>query len=282
MSLFILFFIAGIILLIVTAFTNLTEFNPLYTMLATFTKLRYYELLFTSAILSFAAAICFIIIWGISKFTTVNSKITVSLAVIVAVLFCSMIIPKGINAYSNYSEKGVYTDITKDYEKPDDDYLKFFPYFDEIMNLTEAIPYYSLNEYSLNDSVLRTSQVYNDIADENADRITITIDYFKSDKSYLMSKYENEKLLYETTDENGNKLRTSKIKKQNYEDNECLIILLYSEKRFIIKGSDFYFSAIVQDDSNVLDIDEVEFVDFAEEQFELIADTDIFTTMPSF
>lgn len=281
-SLSILFFLVGIILFIASTLTNLTEFNSLYTINTGFTQLRYYEFLIISVILSFISAVCFLIIWALSKFTALSSKITVLLAIIIAIIFCSVLITFGINAYSNYSEKGVYTDITKDYEKPNDDYLKFFPYFDEVTNLTETVPYYSLNEYSLNDSVLRTSQIYNDIADENTENITITIDYFESDKSYLMSKYESEKLLYETSDENGNGLNADNTVKQNYKNYECLVIFLDSEKRFIIKDSNFYFSVIVQDESNMLDIDEEKFVSFSEKQFELMSDTDIFAAMPSF
>lgn len=281
-SLFALFFIAGIVLLVITlGVINLTEFNPLYTMLAGYTQLRYYELFLTASMLSFASSICFLIIWAISKFTNADRKITVSLAVIIAIVFCSVLISKGINAYSNYCEKSVYTDIFKVYEKPDDNVMEFFPNFDDITNSTATDPYYSLSECSLNNSVLRTSQIFNDIADENGSRIAITIDYFKSDKYYLMSKYKSEKLLYEITDENGNELKSSEIKKQNYKNNECLIILLDTEKRLIIKGSDFYFSAIVQDDINILDIDEKEFVDFAKKQFELMSDTKIFEDMPS-
>lgn len=277
-----MFFIAGIVLLIISATANLTAFNPLYTMFAGFTQLRYYEFWLISSVSSFISAVCFMIIWAVSRLTSVSGKITNSSAIIVAVLFCITLLAVGVNAYDNYSEKGVYTDISTDYEKPDEKYTEFFPYFDEIMDLTNSVPYYSLNEYRLNDSVLRTSQLYSDIAEENAKSVTITIDYFESGKPYLMSKYENEKLLYENSDENGNALSTDNIVKQDYQGNECLLILLKSEKRFIIKDEDFYFSAIIQDESNALNLSEDEFTAFAAEQFELIANTDVFDEMPSF
>ena len=162
----VLFFIAGIVLLIILATANLTAFNPLYTMFSGFTQLRYYGLWFILSISSFISAVCFFVIWVVTRFTSVSSKITGAFAIIIAVLFCITLSSASVNAYINYSEKGVYTDIAKDYEKPDEEYMAFFPYFDEITDSTNAVPYYSLNEYRLNDSVLRTSQVYSDIADE--------------------------------------------------------------------------------------------------------------------
>ena len=282
LSFSILFFIAGMILLIVSAMANLSAFNPLYTMFAAFPQLQYYELFLISAVSSFISAICFIVIWAVSRFTLVNRKITAASAIIVSALFCITISALGINAYDNYSEKGVYTDITADYEKPDEKYMDFYPYFDEITNSTGAVPYYSLNEYRLNDSILRTSQVYSDIVGENAKEVTITIDYFESGKSYLMSKYESEKLLYESTDENGNVISSDNIVEKDYKGHECLIILLDSEKRVIIKDDDFYLSAIIQDDSNLLNLNEAEFTSFAFEQFELFANTEAFDDMQSF
>lgn len=281
-ALFILFFIAGMVLLLISAITNLTAFNPLYTMYAGFTKLRYYELYLISTVASFISAICFMIIWAVSRFTSVSGKITGLFAVAVAVLFCVTVSVFGINAYNNYSEKGVYTDISMDYEKPDEKYMAFFPYFDEITDLTGAVPYYSLMEYRLNDSVLRTAQVYSDIAEENAKSVTVTIDYFESDKQYLMSKYESEKFLYENSDENGNALYTDSIVTQDYKGHECLLITLETEKRFIIKDDDFYFSAIVQDEFDLLNLSEEEFTAFACEQLELIAGTDVFDDLQSF
>lgn len=278
----VLFFIAGIVLLIILATANLTAFNPLYTMFSGFTQLRYYGLWFILSISSFISAVCFFVIWVVTRFTSVSSRITGAFAIIIAVLFCITLSSASVNAYINYSEKGVYTDIAKDYEKPDEEYMAFFPYFDEITDSTNAVPYYSLNEYRLNDSVLRTSQVYSDIADENAKDVTITIDYFTSDKWYLMSKYESEKLLSENSDENGNAISSDNIVEKDYKGHECLIILLNSEKRVIIKDDDFYFSAIVQDDSNVLNLNESEFTSFAFEQFDLIANTDAFDDMQSF
>lgn len=278
--LFILFFIAGTVFLIISSITNLSEFNPLYTLLAGFSQLRYYELFLTLSLSSFICSVCFIIIWVIARFTTLNNKITAFFAILIAVLFCVTNSLAGINAYENFSEKGVYTDITKDYEKPDEKYMPFFPYCDKLAECTNTIPYYSLNQYKMNGSFLRTAQIFNDLVDDDLDKVTITVDYFESDKTYMMSKYNSEKFLYETTDELGNTLSPDDIVKNTYDGNECLLIFLDTEKRCIIKGENFYYSAIVQDEANMLNINEKEFTSFAYQEFDLISTTDLYNGMP--
>lgn len=282
LSLSVIFLISGMVFLIVCSMENLTEFNPLYTFTTGgFTKLRYYELFLTLAVSLLICAVCFLIIWIVSKFTRINGKFTAVTAILVVALFCSSAGYAGINALNNYSEKGVYTDISDDYQQPAEEYLEFFPYFDDMKKITDAVPYYSLTEYKLNNSILRTSQIYTDSVDENAADITVTTDYFESNKSYMMTKYTAEKIFYETTDEYGNTLNSSSITERDYEDHKLIMILLETEKRFIIKNDAFYFSIIIQDNSNSLNINEEEFVNLAIEQFELISDSNVFNNMPN-
>lgn len=272
----IVFLITGIVFLIISATRNLSTFNSLYTMLSGFTQLRYYELFLMLAISSFICFILLIIIWAISKFTIINTKITTISAIIIIILFLAITIFNGINVYKNYSEKGIYTDITQEsYQKPDDIYSDYFPYTDSIIKSTGAIPYYSLQEYELNNSVLKTSQMYSDIANENMKNITITIDYFESNKEYMMSKYNAEKYLYETADESGNTITSENIHNKAYKNYHYAVIILKTEKRFIMKDSNFYFSVIVQEDTDSLKINEKEFVDFSLKQFELFKTGDI-------
>lgn len=278
--LFILFFIAGIVFIIITSFQNLSEFNPLYTMLSGFSQLRYYELFLTLSLSSFICSVCFITIWVIARYNNLNNKVTAFFAILIAVLFCVTNSLAGFNAYKNFSEKGVCTDITKESEKPDEKYMPFFPYCDKIAECTNNIPYYSLDQYKMNGTILRTAQIFYDSADDDSDGITITVDYFESDKTYMMSKYNSEKYWYETTDELGNTLSPKDIVKNTYDGNDCLLIFLDTEKRCIIKGENFYYSAIVQDEANMLNINEKEFTSFAYQEFDLISTTDLYNGMP--
>ena len=58
------------------------------------------------------------------------------------------------------------------------------------------------------------------------------------------------------------------------------MIILSTEKRFIIKDDNFYFSMSVQDDSNSLNLDDNEFAQLCCEQFELFSDSDNFKNLP--
>ena len=82
-----------------------------------------------------------------------------------------------------------------EYQTPDDEYLKFYPFTD----INEPAPYYLLNVYELDGSVLRTAQMFTDAVGDGFADVTVTTDYFKSDKLYMMSKYKGEKIFYETT-----------------------------------------------------------------------------------
>lgn len=278
----VLFFLSGVIFLIISLFSNISEFSPLFTLTTGgFTKLRYYELFLTLAVTSLAGGVCFFIIWLCARLTKSKHKVIfASAAVVIVLLFCSFNAFAGYNAVNNYTEKGVYTDFSADYQQPDE-YLKFFPLTDKFIDITEFMPYYSLCEYRINGSVLRTSQMFSDSTDENFSDITVTADYFESDKSYMMTKYEAEKVFCETVDENGNNIDQNCIKVSEYKNHLCLIITLDSEKRLIIKDDNFYFSFAIQDSSNSLNISEDEFANLGREQFELMANTNDFENMPN-
>lgn len=275
----VLFFFSGLVFLIVSYVLNISEFNSLsiLLMLDGFTKLRYYELILSLSVSSFIAGVFSLIILISSLLIKSKKKaVFVSASLVIVLLFCVFNSFAAYNAVNNYSEKGVYTDIMNEYQTPDDEYLKFYPFID----INEPAPYYSLNVYELDGSVLRTAQMFTDAVGDGFADVTVTTDYFESDKLYMMSKYKGEKIFYETTDEYFEELSPDSIKEYEYENYKCFMIILSTEKRFIIKDDNFYFSISVQDDSNSLNLDNNEFAQLCCEQFELFSDSDNFKKLP--
>lgn len=279
----VLFFLSGVIFLVVSLFSNISEFSPLFSMTTGgFTQLRYYELFLALAVSSLVCGVCFFIVWLCAKLTKSKQKVIyASAAVVIAVLFFTFNAFAAYNAVNNYTEKSIYTDFADDYQQPDDEYIKFFPLADKFIDITEFMPYYSLSEYEINGSVLRTSQMFSDSTDESFSDISVTVDYFESDKSYMMTKYEAEKVFCETVDENGNNIDQNRIKESEYKNHLCLTITLDAEKRLIIKDDNLYFSFTIQDSSNSFNISEDEFVELGCEQFELMANSKNFENMPN-
>lgn len=275
----VLFFFSGLVFLIVSYVLNISEFNSLSILLMSdgFTKLRYYELILSLSVSSFIAGVFSLIILIISLLIKSKKKaVFVSASLVIVLLFCVFNSFAAYNAVNNYSEKGVYTDIMNEYQTPGDEYLKFYPFTD----INEPAPYYSLNVYELDGSVLRTAQMFTDAVGDGFADVTVTTDYFESDKLYMMSKYKGEKIFYETTDEYFEELSPDSIKEYEYENYKCFMIILSTEKRFIIKDDNFYFSISVQDDSNSLNLDDNEFAQLCCEQFELFSDSDNFKKLP--
>lgn len=278
-ALTVLFFFSGLVFLIVSYVLNISEFNSLSILLMSdgFTKLRYYELILSLSVSSFIAGVFSLIILISSLLIKSKKKAAfVSASLVIVLLFCVFNSFAAYNAVNNYSEKGVYTDIMNEYQTPDDEYLKFYPFID----INEPAPYYSLNVYELDGSVLRTAQMFTDAIGDGFADVTVTTDYFESDKPYMMSKYKGEKIFYETTDEYFEELSPDSIKEYEYENYKCFMIILSTEKRFIIKDDNFYFSMSVQDDSNSLNLDDNEFAQLCCEQFELFSDSDNFKNLP--
>lgn len=266
----ILFGIAGVVFIIL--FVTKTVSGTSYIYIDT-PQLRYLTLFLRLSVASCSSAVFLIIAFMIAKAKFTEKAFFFVSLVISAAIFCGISAPAVNAAINDYSEHSIYTDIQKESDEPEAVYLKYFPYFNEIKKKTDAAPYFSLNEYSIENSTLKSSQIYNSGAGEY--NIIITTDYFETDKAYLINKYTAEKGSIELYDEELNELPAGTIKKREFKGYNCYVTTLKTEKRFKIQEDNYYFTLTVTDDHNVLGIDEAAFLELGISQFELLRNEEI-------
>lgn len=234
-------------------------------------KLRYITLFLDISVISFAASIPFIVLYIIDARYFLNTKTFSSIFIVVLVVFCMSVLYFVDSTQDNYNEYSVYS--IDDTDIPNENIKKFLPYYDSISAIIESNPDYSFSSYSNDHSCYINSQtnyyLYNDLNEPAS--LGNTVEYFKTDKSYMMGKYIAEKVFLYSLDEDGNIIPNRSVK--HYEDGELYydVITLKTEKRFITKRDDFFFSFVIQD-NNILDISDEEFISMGLEQFSNMAE----------
>lgn len=263
----ILSFTTALVFLMLSGVKNISEFSPLSF---DYSQLRYIDLFLSLCIASFVAAILFFATYAIGKLKYFGRSFFAISLVVTVIVFTAVTAPNAVTAVKDYSEYAVYTDIQKDEDIPVEKYIDYFPCFDKIYNATGFTPYFSISEYKLGTSILKTSQLFNNDGSPDAKDLGITIDYFETDKSYLMSKYQFEKSAVETTDEEGNPLPASTVQQENYGGYMCNITVLKTEKRLKIQGENYYFTLTVDDEANDLQMDNNALLQLGISQLELL------------
>ncbi|MFR5875702.1 MAG: hypothetical protein ACLUFN_04360 [Eubacterium sp.] len=238
---------------------NISEFSPFISGIS---NLKYIPLFFKLSVMSFAISILFIILYVVTVKSFLNQKIVNVFIIILLILFCSITLPSIISTESNYDEFSVFDDSNK----PRKNVEEFFPYYDFIADNTEYVPYYSFSKYSINGNTYISSQIFSyenesDMIDSNS--VSITIDYFESNKDYMMGKYNAEKSFLYSSDENGKALPSDLIQHGNADGYQYDVIILNNEKRFIIEKDNYYFTLVLEN----MDITNEEFIVLGLEQF---------------
>lgn len=261
--LFILFFIAGCVLLILFAAKNLSEYVP---MVSGLTNLLYLPMFLFGGLSAFVASVLFLALRLIQIKTDIVTKIFVPILIVLLggfVLFNAVNIVKCCNAYDEETYFTEMVDTDEDRRSPEEKIEKLFPYYADIEKIIGYKPYYAFSKYTLGNTVYQIAQT--DCSSIEG-TFTFTTEYFETDKSYLSGKFLSEKEVHRLTDENGEKLNSSAIKKGNYGNIEYDLIEQSTEKLIIISTESYFFLFNYQDSKNLLNLSKEDFIETAFEQ----------------
>lgn len=166
---------------------------------------------------------------------------------------------------STFAEITVYGDK----DRPDENYIQFFSYYDLLCEKSKNYPYYSLSKYTIDDSTYVSSQNYV-FTDDHEDSLSVNIDYFETDHKYLMNRYKFEKSIFYSVDENGNEIAKTQIDHELRDGSYYDVICLETQKRMIVQNGSYYFTLSIEDPQNVFKMDRESFIEFGYRELKLL------------
>lgn len=259
LSLFVFCVLMGLYL-----FSNLSEYVP---MSPGITNLMYLPMFLWGSVSSFVLSVIFLALILIQIKTDINIKIFVAVVVVILVVFCSFNVSNIIKNIKSFDEE-TYFSAMNDMDimsSPNEKIAKFFPYYSKMEKNAKQTPYYAFSTYKLNETIYRVYQIECNDYENNC---SFTAEYLSTDKQYLLNKFNSEKSIYYSIDENGEQLNSSLIKHESYNGIEYDIIEQSTEKMILFSNENYYFLFHYQDSMNILDLSTQTFKELAFEQFE--------------
>lgn len=265
LTFFILFLISGIVFIALFFTNNIADSASART--GGLSDLRNMQMYYTVSMASFAASAILLVLFLVERKFFLNTKLFAVIFATIIIIFGVTSIPSIVSAVNGYEEYSVFTDMYEYDTSPGEENKKFFPYYDTYED-RGLEPYYSLTKETINNSKYISTQLFSDLVspdEEDVNTQMIDIDYFKTDKGYLMSKYISEKMYLYIDSDTGETIPDENIKNGNAGSVNYSLIKSGSV-RFVIQGDNYYFSIYINDD-NLTDDD---IISLGLEQFEIM------------
>jgi hypothetical protein len=264
----VMFIISGFVFTILLGSNYISEIIPFHS---GFSSLEYINLFFSLMVSSYAVGIVLLCAYIILKLKRLGSKFFVIILALTIIPFIVVNVYVGVSDISSYSEEGM-SNFGNVSDGLNEAYSEYFPCYYDMVDDDLALPYYFLYEYKIKNSVYRISQITTDgvVEDGKYKDKAISVEYFETDKPYLLSKYKSEKYFIESLDDDGNDLDTSNIKEIQYEGYTCSVTILDTSQRFVIQGDNYYFNLYVDDADKDLNIDEQKLIELGIQQYNLM------------
>lgn len=261
-----LFLLTGLVLLLLYFYKNISEYLPMTFGL---TNLMYLPIFLRGSLSAFASGIIILILLLIEIESNISEKVVIPIVVLCLVIFFLFNTINILGCYNSFEEETYFSamDDMDNMLPPDENIAEFFPFYDNMESVTKQTPYYAFSKYELNNTIYEITQVE---CNDYENFCSFTAEYFETDKSYLLGKFISEKKIHYSSDENGEPLNSSLIKRGSYNNFEYDLIEQLTEKIIIISADNYYFLFHYQDSMKVLNISTEQFINTAFQQFDLL------------